>query len=285
MAFLPPGDAPRGLDRVVARVRRVSGELVTIASLNTRGIPLTGSQLTERYAAIGAGFDAGDADVVCCQEVLTYWHLRLLVRRMRSFRRVSYRPGPFGPHGGLVTFSRRPVAGTAFRRFGRPPPAPGVPTASWLQARLKGALATRLARPELCVINTHPVANHDGDWSEANRFYPLHRAEFAVLARVVNEAGPRAVVCGDFNVSRESSLFGDFMAVTGLADAFGGVCPATFRAEYLPAGATPHCIDFILTAGEVTAESTGLVFAEKEPLGYVSDHIGLRARLSLTPSR
>ncbi len=51
------------------------------------------------------------------------------------------------------------------------------------------------------------------------------------------------------------------------------------------AGATPHCIDFILTAGEVTAESTALVFAEKEPLGYVSDHIGLRARLSLSPSR
>ena len=127
MAFLPPGDAPRGLDRAVARVRGVSGELVTIASLNTRGIPLTGSQLAERYAAIGAGFDAGDADVVCCQEVLTYWHLRLLVRRMRSFRRVSYRPGPFGPYGGLVTFSRRPVSGTAFRRFGRPPRASSSP--------------------------------------------------------------------------------------------------------------------------------------------------------------
>ncbi len=40
----------------------------------------------------------------------------------------------------------------------------------------------------------------------------------------------------------------------------------------------------ILTAGEVTAESAALVFAEKEPLGYVSDHIGLRARLSLTPT-
>ena len=69
---------------------------------------------------------------------------------------------------------------------------------------------TRLARPELCVINTHPVANHDGDWSGANRFYPLHRAELAVLARVVHEAGPRAVVCGDFNVSRESPLLGEF---------------------------------------------------------------------------
>src|SRR4029078_10267922 len=121
-----------------------------------------------------------------------------------------------------------------------------------------------VARWELGVVHTQRVANHDGDWSEANRFYPLHRAEFAVLARVVNEAGPRAVVCGDFNISRESSLFGDFMAATGLADAFGGACPATFRAEYLPAGATPHCIDFILTAGEVTAESTALVVAQEE---------------------
>jgi len=78
-------------------------------------------------------------------------------------------------------------------------------------------------------------------------------------------------------------LFGEFMAATGLADAFQGACPPTFRAEYLPAGATPHCIDFILTAGGVTVESTALLFAEKEPPGYVSDHIGLRARLSLTP--
>ena len=133
------------------------------------------------------------------------------------------------------------------------------------------------------MINTHPVANYDGDWSEANRFYPLHRAELAVLARVVSEAGARAVACGDFNISRESALFGEFTAATGLADAFEGVCPATFRAEYLPAGATTHCIDFILTAGAVTVESAGLVFAQKkEPLGYVSDHIGLRARLSLT---
>ena len=275
---------PAAATGVAARVRCVSGELLTIASLNTRGIPLTGSQLAERYAVIGAGFDAGDADAVCCQEVFTYWHLRLLVRRMRSFRQVSYWRAPAGPAGGLVTFSRRPVSGTAYRRFGRPPRAPGVPWASRFQASLKGALVTRLARPGLCVINTHPVANHDGDWSKPNRFYPLHRAQFAVFAQVVNEAGPRAVICGDFNIARESPLFGDFMAATGLADAFRGACPPTFRAEYLPAGATPHCIDFILTAGEVTAENTALVFAEKEPLGYVSDHIGLRARLSLTPT-
>ena len=124
-------------------MRCVSGELLTIASFNTRGIPLTGSQLAERYAVIGAGFDAGDADVVLLP-------------------------------GGVDVLA---------------PAAAGPPDA---------------------------------------------------------------------------------------------LVPA--GAEYLPATATPHCIDFILTAGEVTVESNALVFAEKEPLGYVSDHIGLRARLSLTPT-
>jgi len=93
------------------------------------------------------------------------------------------------------------------------------------------------------------------------------------------------VVCGDFNIDRESSLFAEFMADNGLADAFEGACPPTFRAEYLPAGETPHCIDFILTAGGVKAETTAVMFAGKEPLGpalgYVSDHIGLCARLLL----
>jgi len=36
---------------------------VAVVSLNTRGIALAGSRLAERYAAIGAALDAGDADV------------------------------------------------------------------------------------------------------------------------------------------------------------------------------------------------------------------------------
>ena len=40
---------------------------VSVATLNTRGIPLPGTRLADRYAAIGAGFEAGPADVVCCQ--------------------------------------------------------------------------------------------------------------------------------------------------------------------------------------------------------------------------
>ena len=155
------------------------GEQLTIASLNTLGVPLTGSRLARR-AVIGAGFDACDADVACFQEVLTYWHLRLLARRMRSFRHVSYQPTPAGPVGGLVTFSRLPVSAATYQRFGMPPRVRGTSWPTRFLAALKGALVTRLASTELCVINTHPAANRDGDWSEANRFYPLHRAQLAV---------------------------------------------------------------------------------------------------------
>jgi sphingomyelin phosphodiesterase 2 len=131
------------------------------------------------------------------------------------------------------------------------------------------------------------VANRDGDWSERSRFYPLHRAQLDVLAKVVRGAPFPPVVCGDFNIDRDSALFGQFMRDTGLADAFEGNCPATFRAEYLPAGETPHCIDFILTGDGVKAEAAMVMFAGMEPLpgglGHVSDHVGLRASLFLTP--
>lgn len=263
------------------------GEELTVVSLNTRGIPVPGSYLARRYALIGAELNAGDADVACLQEVFTYWQLRLLTRRMRSFRHVCYRPSLAGPAGGLVTFSRLPVSGTTYRGFGLPPRARGISRVTRFSARMKGALVTRVERWGLCVVNTHPIANKDGDWSQAGRFYPLHRVQLDALARAVRAAGLPAVVCGDFNIDRDSSLFGDFVQGTGLADAFEGGCPATFRAEYLPPGKTSCCIDFILTTAGVRTRAATVLFTDDVPLpggpGSVSDHIGLRATLFLAP--
>lgn len=263
------------------------GARVAVVTLNTRGVPMIGSHLAARYAAIGAALAAGDADVVCFQEVITWWHLRLLWPRMRSFPHVSFRSSRAGPAGGVVTFSRLPVAETVYHSFGVPPEAPGISRGVRLRAGLKGALVTRLESPGLSVVNTHPVANWDGDWSKGNRFYPLHRAQLTVLAQVMHDVDGPAVLCGDLNLARDSSLFDEFMAETGLADAFEGNCPPTFRAEYLPLDKPPHCIDFILTTEAVKAEAATVVFTGKEPLpggpGYVSDHVGLRAALVLMP--
>lgn len=255
---------------------------VTVASLNIRGIPLTGSRLVSRYRAIGAFFEASDVDVACLQEVCTYGHLALLARQMRSFRYVSVRRA-LCPAGDVVTFSRLPLAGTAYHGFG-PVPA-GIPLRARLQGRLKGALVTKIASCGLSVVNTHPLANGDGDWSAANRFFPAHRTQLAGLSRAVAGVPAPVVVCGDFNVNRESALFRDFVSETGLRDVFEGRCPPTFRAEYLPAGSRSCCIDFILAAGGVKASAAEVLFAGEQMLrggpGFVSDHLGLSARFEV----
>ncbi|MFG1912626.1 endonuclease/exonuclease/phosphatase family protein [Kribbella sp. NPDC048928] len=149
---------------------------LTVASLNTRGVPLLGSALSARYAAIGAKFEASNVDVVNLQEVHTWYHPRRLLRSMPSYRFVSFRPSVSGPAGGLLTLSRRTVTSTTYRRFPTPTAADaaGLPRRTRLTALLKGALLTHLA--DVTIINTHLLANRDGDWSPTNRHYRLHQA-------------------------------------------------------------------------------------------------------------
>lgn len=145
---------------------------ITVASLNIRGVPLRGSRLFARYRAIGGYFEASDADVVCFQEVHTYVHLAVLARQMRSFRHVSLRRSLPGPAGDVATFSRLPVLSSAYQGFGSAPGTAGVPRLTRMRARMKGALVTRLVRPGMSVVNTHPVANSDGDWSRGTARRP-----------------------------------------------------------------------------------------------------------------
>ncbi|ACY95963.1 endonuclease/exonuclease/phosphatase family protein [Thermomonospora curvata] len=262
---------------------RQAGRGVTVASFNTRGLPLFGSNLAERYRAIAAFFESSDIDVVNFQEVFTHRHLRLLSAGMPSFRHLAYRRALVGPAGGLVTLSRLPTGKSGYRRFPLLPSSPGLPRTVRFKAALKGALITPLRDQGVCVINTHPVANGDGDWSDANRFRPLQQGQLTALARLVQEIEDPVVVCGDFNVARDSTLHRDFLATTGLVDAFAGSCPPTFHSAYLKPGQRPHCIDFILVAKSIGVESTGTLFTDREPLAggpsYLSDHIGLYARL------
>jgi sphingomyelin phosphodiesterase 2 len=253
-------------------------------------VPLFGTHRAARSAAIAASLEASDIDTVCLQEVHTYLHLRMLAAKMPSFDHVGFAVTPLGPAGGLVTFSRRRAAARpAFRRFGAVR-APGVPWRTLVLANLKGSLVTRLTQPAMTIVNTHPSAVYDGDWSASGRFAPLQRSQYAVLARLVAALpdDEPVAVCGDFNAPADSDVHGQLLAETGLRDAFDGRCPPTFRAEYLPAGELPHCIDFILVRG-LHASRTETLLADPVPLpggsGHVSDHVGLRASLLITRAR
>lgn len=256
---------------------------LVVASLNTRGMPVAGSQLPARYRAIAEVFEETEVDVVALQEVHTYYHLRQLTRHMPSFGSVRYRPTMAGPAGGLVTLARVALRGHTYRRFPTPSAtaSAALPALTRAKASLKGAMVVALAGLPVCIVNTHPMANLDGDWAPTNRYFSLHREQLAALSGTVGAVQRPVVVCGDFNIARDSELLRGFVAGTGLTDAFQGQCPATFHREYLGPGKSPQCIDFLLVSPSVKVEATTLLFADKVALpggpSFVSDHIGLAA--------
>lgn len=246
---------------------------MSVATLNTLGLPPLDPGRAARYRAIAEGFESSTVDIVNLQEVLSYSHLRALIRHLPTFAHVCYRRSLIGPAGGLVTLSRVPLAIVGYHRLPAPSVPEGLRLRSRLSARLKGVLVTRLPRPDLWVLNTHPMANGAGDWSPGNRYETMQRAQLGGVATVLGSVPGPAVVCGDFNVTRDSHLHRDFMAGTGLVDVFGDRCPPTFRAEFLPPGRPSNVIDFILTTPSVRAEDAEVMFGDVP----VSDHVGLRA--------
>jgi endonuclease/exonuclease/phosphatase family metal-dependent hydrolase len=244
---------------------------LTIVSLNTRGLPLFGSALRTRYTAIASGFDESSVDVVNLQEVLTYRHLHLLRRSMPTYR-ANFRPSAAGPAGGLVTFTRHPAVSTHYRRFPAPPRTVGLRRRARLDARLKGVLFTRLGG--LTILNTHLLANHDGDWSAANRHYPIHQSQLSALLRHTETVEGPLVLAGDFNIARSTALYRNFLRDSRLVDAFGDNCPPTFHQAYLRPGRPSHCIDFVLLSA-LTVESAHV------DATYPSDHLALEVHLHL----
>ena len=255
---------------------------VTVASVNTLGLPLRASDLPARYGAIAGFFEASDIDVVCFQEVLTRWHLRRLRPGMPSFRHVRTGRGIVGPAGGLVTMSRRPLGPARYHRF--PVPAAGMGRVDQLKSVLKGSLVTRLE--DLWVVNTHPMPNRDGDWSDTNRHAAMHRQQLHHLATVVGRLDGPTAVCGDFNIAAGSTFLSAFVAATGLVDAFAGDPTPTYRAEeFLGPGIPGHRIDFVFTTPSVTVVDRALILTAKHPFptgpAYVSDHLGIRTTLNV----
>ncbi|WP_433008944.1 endonuclease/exonuclease/phosphatase family protein [Kribbella sp. CA-294648] len=258
---------------------------LTVATLNIRGLPLKGTRMAERFGAIASELNTSDIDLICLQEVFAYPHLAHLRRGMPTFPHLAYRRSVAGPAGGLVALSRLPLARTAYARFPQPTRHSKLPTRARFNALHSGLLTTHLADTRLRVLNIHLTANTDGNWSEHNRFRPLQHTQLTALAQAVTADTCSTVVCGDFNISRESTLHPDLHQRSGLRDTFNGECPPTFHPDYLPPGSTPHCIDFILATESIQVDDAALLFTDKHPLStgptHLSDHIGLQARLEL----
>ncbi|MET7400969.1 endonuclease/exonuclease/phosphatase family protein [Dactylosporangium sp. NPDC005572] len=234
-----------------------------------------------RLRALAAHLAATPYDVVCLQEVLTRGGARLLAELAPAYTHRRYHGIPI-LKGGLVLLSRRPVVSCSFTRF--PVTGPARPE----RLMRKGAQVAVLETPagRLAVVNTHLSANRDDDWSPANRWTAVARAELTHLAGAVAALDPAmpVVVTGDLNVPRDAAVLADFRAATGLTDAMAGDPRPTYRPT--PQWPAPPAFDHVLVRGATAA--CRLVFEEERvPLRdgrsvYLSDHYGIEADLTLS---
>jgi endonuclease/exonuclease/phosphatase family metal-dependent hydrolase len=266
---------------------------LTIVTMNVRGVPFSRPSPALRAAQIGHAIEGMAADVVNLQEVHSYRMLHALRARMPSLRFMAMKRGLFGPAGGLVTLTRHPIETPTFHSLFRLNRRLRSSTLPALTLGGKGMLVTRLAGQSMVLVNVHLSPNKDGDWSRDNRFWPVHQAQLRVLARLIatpaiSEAD-LAIICGDFNIAKDSDLIDGFMSQTGVHDAFEGDLAPTFHLEFLEAGRRPHCIDYILIggSGDSKVASAEQVMTEKVVLAdgtetFPSDHVGLCAKLIQT---
>jgi endonuclease/exonuclease/phosphatase family metal-dependent hydrolase len=266
---------------------------IRVATFNVLGLPAALPGLADRAVEFCRRIDASDIDVINLQEV--WWARALATIRagLPSYPHVAYRRGIGGqPAGGLVTFSRRPLRGSAYRSF-----RGAVPNAGRLRFRvrkavnslLQGVLVTRLAGRGLVVANTHVTANKDGDWSVGNRYHGLQRAQVrrvhATVRRAADGAGA-VVLTGDFNIASDSPLYPAIVDNGHWYDPFAATDPTTFHVRYLPPGSTGHRIDYLLVSGDAAVSDPEVLFTEPVDLAdgrrtHLSDHVALAARVTL----
>jgi endonuclease/exonuclease/phosphatase (EEP) superfamily protein YafD len=254
-----------------------------IATLNTRGFILPTKEVAERFVAMSREFNQLSCDVLHLQEVWSYGQLSVLKRELPSYF-FAYHCGVLGPKAGLVTLSRFPLQRAEYIDF----PPVGEPKKRkainrWKRRlKNKGALIARTE--EVTTINTHLVANGDGDWSTTSRYSEAHRHDLTMLASTVLDLakwGESVLVAGDFNFPKESSFYKQFVSLAPVYDVFGQDTTPTFHQEFLSPGQQAHCIDYIFHSERFRVMSSSRIFKEKIPLPsgftYASDHDGLVA--------
>jgi endonuclease/exonuclease/phosphatase family metal-dependent hydrolase len=88
-----------------------------------------------------------------------------------------------------------------------------------------------------------------------------------------------SVLTGDFNVPSRSALYPWVVDGGGWHDPFTDVDLVTFQPVFLPPGRRSSRIDYVLVPAGVTALATGTLFADPVDGRYLSDHVGLWARV------
>ena len=157
------------------------------------------------------------------------------------------------------------LAGTAYARLPRSSRHSRIPARARLNALHSGILTVRLADSRVRVLNIHPTANTDGDWSEHNRFRQLQRDQLTALAQAVTADSSPTVVCGDFNVARASTLHRELRRHPAYAmRSTASAHPPSMPSTYHQAATTLHRLHPRHRGDRV--DDTALLLTDQRPL-------------------
>lgn len=263
---------------------------LSIVTYNTFGVPFFAPNLAYRYKNIARLLDEGPYDVVCLQEVFSYYNLSLLKKGMPNFPYLLYQKNPFGPRGGLVIFSKHPLSKKAFSRFSFPKNAQ-IPFYTYVVQH--GILSCTLEDLGIRIATTHLSSDLEHNLTQKNKLYKLIRTQLEETADQFNLLTSKykySFLVGDFNIAKHSELYQLFMKKTNAKDIFETSESPTYNFErFKYIYVTPHSsrVDYMFMGKNGQMHPIRTVSLLDTPIShsggeksYLSDHNGLHCILS-----
>ena len=261
---------------------------LSLLDFNTFGTPFFSPNITVRYQHIAQTINEEAPDIVCLQEVQSYYHLFLLKKYLTAYPHLIYKKYTYGPKGGLVIASKVPFEDVKYKSFTELGSFRNI--SFYTRLLQNGMLICKLKDVPVTIINTHLVSDFEFDWSTQNKLYETVQAQVEQTTHEVNriaKKGHSVIITGDFNMKKKAKLYDFFLDQTKAKDAFAQATEPTYykdRLKYRFNGKSSERIDFIFMkdlAKHLKIQKTSQLFEHqvtlsKDKRSYLSDHIGLK---------
>ncbi|HZE86796.1 MAG TPA: endonuclease/exonuclease/phosphatase family protein [Methylomirabilota bacterium] len=265
---------------------------LSLLNFNTLGTPFFAPFITKRYQAFAKIINENPLDILCLQEVATYYHLSLLRKYLQGFPFVAYEKQLYGPQGGVVIFSKIPFEKIYFQSFSA---LGSFKNLSFYTRLLRnGMLIVKLKNLPFTLMTTHLVSDFEFDESPTNHLYPYVKNQVEEVIQQVNNISKdntSILVTGDFNLKKHSKLYKTLLQKTKVTDVFPEKFPTYYRErlDYKFKGKTSERIDFVFIKEReknIRVLAHSYLFDKKEQisnkkLNYLSDHIGLKINFDI----
>ncbi|SRR6266568_2685885 len=263
---------------------------LSLLSFNTLGTPFFAPYITKRYRKTAQLINSGNFDIICLQEIFTYYHFYLFKKKLTNYPYAIYQKNPFGPRGGLVIFSKLPLSNLEFVSFSYPPKT-FIPI--YTRLAQQGILSAQIEDFSIRIATTHLSSDTIHNLTPKNKLYYLIKSQSQEVATVINRYAQEQslILAGDFNIAKKSALYQEFLHKAQANDVFANDEKPTYfpdRVSYFYRAPADRC-DYIFyktRQKRIAVRSSGYEFVKDETLSnnkksYLSDHIGLHCILEV----